>query len=457
MNMRDLAIIVLAAGKGTRMKSKLVKVLHLLGSKPILSHIMDTIQPLSERKLIVVGHQAKEVKERLSREGFCFVEQERQLGTGDAVLTCQEALKGFKGGVMVLSGDVPLLRRETLAHLWKEHQKEGQGATLLTMILEDPKGYGRIIRDSKGGFKGIREEVDASEEERSIKEVNGGIYCFEKEPLFKALGEIDTGNDQGEYYLTDVFSFLLEQGLSCSAIPIEDQRELLGINHRLHLAIAQKELCRRINERHLMAGVTILDPENTYIEEGVIIGRDTVIHPNTFLKGKTSIGESSSIGPQTTIVDCSIGDEVIIENSVLKESSIDSQATIGPFAHIRPGSRIVSRAKVGNFVEIKNSCVEKGSKVSHLTYVGDTLVGPGSNIGAGTVIANYDGKKKHRTIIGAGSFLGSNCTLVAPLTLGEGARVGAGAVVTKDVRPGALVLGVPAREHVVDKKGHNNP
>lgn len=455
--MRDRAIIVLAAGKGTRMKSRLLKVLHPLGGKPILSHIMDTIQPLAERKMIVVGYQAHMVEESLSREGFSFIHQERQLGTGDALLSCKENLEDFQGIVMVLSGDVPLLRRETLIDLLQEHQREGRGATLVTMILENPKGYGRIIRDSKGDFVAIREERDATQEESLIKEVNGGIYCFEREPLFKALEKIHPGNEQGEYYLTDVFSLFIEEGLSCSTFQIGDPAEVMGINHRLHLAQAERELRRRINKRHLLAGVMMMDPSNTYIEEGVVIGMDTVIHPNTFLKGETVIGERSSIGPQTTIIDSHIGDEVTIDNSVVKESLIESNTIIGPYAHIRPGSRVVSRAKVGNFVEIKNSCIDEGSKVSHLTYVGDTLVGPGSNIGAGTVIANYDGEKKHRTTIGAGSFLGSNCTLVAPLTLGEGARVGAGAVVTKDVRPNTLVIGVPATEYVVKREGHNNP
>lgn len=444
--MNDLAIIVLAAGKGTRMHSRLVKVLHPLGGRPILSHIMETIAPLAEKKLIVVGYQAREVQERLSSQDFTFVYQERQLGTGDAVRSCQESLENFEGGVMVLSGDVPLLRRETLTSLFKEHQESKNAATLLTMIQRDATGYGRILRDERGAFEAIREEKDATEEERLIQEVNAGVYCFEKEPLFKALEEIDTRNEQGEYYLTDVFSLLLKWGASCSTQKIEDPKEVMGINHRLHLSMAEKELRQRILERHLLAGVTILDPENTYIDEGVTIGMDTVIHPFTFLKGETVIGEEASIGPQTTILNSKIGDRVTVENSVIKESIIHTEALIGPFTHLRPGTQVGPRAKVGNFVEMKNSSIEEGSKVSHLTYVGDTLLGPGCNVGAGTVVANYDGEKKHRTIVGRGTFIGSNSTLVAPLTLGEGAKVAAGAVVTRDVRPGTLVKGVPARE-----------
>lgn len=445
--MEDKAIIVLAAGKGTRMKSKRVKVLHSLGGRPILSHIIESIHPLAQKKVIVVGYQAQEVKRQFSQKGLDFVYQKEQLGTGDAVLACQYLLQDFQGQVMILSGDVPLLRTSTLTSLWDEHKNSGAAATLLTVQMRDADGYGRIIRDKKGVFSAIREHGDATAEERRITEINAGIYCFHKEPLFRALQELDTGNQQGEYYLTDVFSLFLAWGLPCQTKKASDPQEVMGINTRLHLAAAEGVLRQRINEEHLLAGVTILDPGNTYIEKGVTIGADTVVLPFTFLQGETVIGEDCLIGPQVTVVDSSIGDGVLIKNAVLTEAVVESEATIGPFTHLRPGSKVGKGVRVGNFVEVKNSSLGEGSKVSHLTYMGDTQLGPCCNVGAGTVIANYDGKNKHETIIGKGSFLGSNSTLVAPITLGEGSRVGAGAVVTRDVKPKTLVLGVPAREY----------
>lgn len=350
--MEEKAIIVLAAGKGTRMKSKLVKVLHPLGGRPILSHIIELIQPLAEKKVIVVGYQAQEVKRQISQDGLEFVYQKEQLGTGDAVRCCRECLQDFTGQVMVLSGDVPLLRPETLITLWEEHEKGGVSATLLTVEMDDATGYGRILRDDKGAFSAIREHGDASKEERLIKEINAGIYCFDKEPLFAALEELDQGNTQGEYYLTDVFSLFLERGLLCQTKKATYPQEVLGINHRLHLATAQEILRQRINEEHLLAGVTILDPSNTYIEKGVSIGRDTVILPFTFLQGETKIGEDCLMGPHTTVADSHIGEGVTIKNSVVTEAIIGSRASIGPFTHLRPGSQVGPGAQVGNFMEM---------------------------------------------------------------------------------------------------------
>lgn len=450
--MKNLATVILAAGKGTRMKSQTVKVLHKLAGKPILQHIVDTVEKVAFAKtVVVIGYQSDLVQQTISGNNLEFVYQHEQKGTGHAVLQAKEIFKSFNGDILVLVGDVPLLTEETLNNLIKLHQERKADATVLSTYLENPTGYGRIIRDELGCFKGIVEQFDLTSEQSEIKEINTGIYIFNNQKLFAALKQIKPDNNKGEYYLTDVLAILVKEAAKIEISEVKDATETIGINDRIRLAHAEKILRQRKNEKLMKAGVTIVDPDVTYIDENVEIGQDSIIYPFTFIEGRTKIGKNVIIGPRCRIKDAEIGDEVNITESVVLESVIYDRVKIGPFAHIRPGNEIHPDAKIGDFVELKKSIVGKGSKVPHLSYVGDAHIGEGCNFGAGTITANYDGKNKYPTKLGNGVFIGSNSTLVAPVELKDGARTGAGSVVTKDVAPNTVVVGVPARKFAPKK------
>lgn len=433
----SLAIVILAAGEGTRMKSSLPKVLHPVCGEPMISLVLKSAKGLNPDKVIaVVGHKADTVAEVL--DGIEFAIQDKQLGTGHAVSVAEKMLEDFNGTVMVLSGDTPLLRRETLLKLLDTHENSGAAASVLTAKVGNPTGYGRIIRAEDGAVLAITEEKDAGPEQKAINEVNTGTYCFDKKKLFDALKEVGSDNKQGEYYLTDVIGILNGQGEKVMASITEDSGETMGINTRIHLAEADRVMRRRINEELMLSGVSIVDPDTTYISPGVEIGRDTVVLPMTFISGKTKIGENCTIGPSSRIIDCEIGNSVIVEDSVVRGSRIEDGAQLGPFCHVRPGTLVKREAKVGGFVEVKKSEVGIGSKVPHLSYIGDTHIGDYVNIGAGTITCNYDGANKYQTVVEDGAFIGSDTMLVAPVRVGKDAFTAAGSVITKDVPEGSL-------------------
>jgi len=455
--MKGLAVIVLAAGLGTRMRSKLVKVLHPVAGKPMLLHTLENLRELKpERVVAVLGHQAEDVRKVLPKDVDVTLQKE-QLGTAHAALCGVKRLRGFTGTVMVVSGDTPLLDSETFRSVAARHKRTRSDATVLTAVMERPDGYGRIIRDG-GRVARIVEEKDAGPAEKAVLEVNAGTYCFEMRALRAALREVRAENAQKEFYLTDVVEITARKGGKVSVFAAPVPSDALGINSRAELAIAEAAIRKRTNERLMSSGVTIVDPEATYIEPGVIIGRDTVIHPNNHLAGNTVIGECCVLLPGNIITDSTIKDGVLIKgHSVISCACIDESAAIGPFAHLRPGSRIESHAKAGNFVEIKKSLIGAGSKVSHLSYIGDSLVGRDVNIGAGTITCNYDGYEKHTTVIEDGVFIGSDTQLVAPVRVGRGALVAAGTTVTRDVPADAIAISrVPQSNGVNGAKKFRN-
>ncbi|WP_408955229.1 bifunctional UDP-N-acetylglucosamine diphosphorylase/glucosamine-1-phosphate N-acetyltransferase GlmU [Natroniella sp. ANB-PHB2] len=442
--MANLATITLAAGKGTRMKSSLPKVLHQVAGKSMVQHVVDTASRLDPlHNLVIVGYKAEQVKVETVGK-IEFVKQEQQLGTGHAVMQAKDKLTDFSGVVLVLYGDTPLLTSETLQQLVKKHKVEEAAATILTTKVDDPTGYGRIIRDQSGYVVKIVEERDTTAQEAKVNEINTGICCFESELLWDALSKLDTDNAQGEYYLTDIPEILVNQGDSVAALSTSDTQQTIGVNNRKHLAEAEQALRQKICNSHLENGVTIIDPANTYIDSEVRIGQDSIIYPFTFLEGKTLVGSEVIIGPQTRVSDSTIGNQVKINSSTIIDSQVGDRSKVGPYAYLRPGTKLASEVKVGDFVEIKKSEIDKGTKIPHLSYIGDALIGQNTNIGAGTITANYDGQQKHRTVIGDDVFVGSDSTLVAPLRIGDKAITGAGSVVTKDVEADDLVLGVPA-------------
>lgn len=438
--MSDMAVVVLAAGKGTRMQSELPKVLHKIGSKTMLEEVLFTANKLNPKRLVVVvGFGADQVKAIL-QEDVIAVTQKQQLGTGHAMMQALPALDGFKGNVLVLYGDVPLLSFQTLGRILNKHLETKAAVTVLTALVDDPTGYGRIVRDG-GAFLKIVEDKDASAKEKQIKEINSGVYCFSSEALRKYLPLLSPQNKQGEYYLTDVLSLAKSDGRVVETFITEDPKEILGANNRLQLA----ELANLRNKRKLielmLSGVTIFDPNNTYIDNEVEIDPDTTIEPGTFIYGKCHIASNTVIGPYTTLIDTDVGSNVTIERSVVETAVIHNGAQIGPFANIRPKTTVGEDAKVGNFVELKNSTIGKGSKASHLTYLGDTKLGENVNIGAGTITCNFDGCNKNLTEIGDNAFIGSNSSLVAPLTIGKNAFTGAGSTITKDIPENTLGIG----------------
>lgn len=443
--------VVLAAGQGTRMKSKLYKVLHPVCGKPMVQHVVDQLNTLDLQELItVVGFGAEKVQDQLGEDSH-YVIQEEQLGTGHAVLQADDILADKEGTTVVVCGDTPLLTGETLQKLLDHHDAEGAKATVLTAHAEDPHGYGRVIRGGNGQVERIVEQKDASDEEQAIQEINTGTYCFDNAMLFDALKNVSNDNVQGEYYLPDVVEILKGQGETISAYQTPEFSESLGVNDRVALSKAEKLMKQRINEQHMRNGVTLVDPEQTYIGPDVTIGQDVVIYPGSVLEGATSIEDDAVIGPHSTITNCYVGSATIIKQSVAADSKIGSRVQIGPFAHIRPQSSLGDDVKVGNFVEVKKASFGDGSKASHLSYIGDAEVGSGVNIGCGTITVNYDGENKHLTTIEDDAFIGCNSNLIAPVTVGKGAYVAAGSTINQDVPSEALSI---ARSRQTNKEGY---
>ncbi len=450
-----LDVLILAAGLGTRMRSNLAKVLHRLDGRPLINHVCRTATALAPRKIyVVIGHQGEEVKnavlDELNEAHAEFAWQIEQLGTGHAVNSARPFLENEDSTLLVLSGDVPMIKAETLgALIQKHHTHRGRGATctILTVNLNDPTGYGRIVRDAEGLFNKITEQKDATDEEKQIKEINSGIYCFNTKKLYSALTRVKNTNAQGEYYLTDVPALLREEGEDIAIYRHLDSHEIEGINNRAQLADMERTLCRRTISRLMLDyGVTFIDPKNAYISERANIGRDTVIYPNVTIEGESEIGDGCTIRAGTRITNSRIGRGVeILDNCVITDSEVSDSCTIGPMAHLRGHARMEEKAKVGNFVELKKTILGRGSKANHLTYLGDATIGEKTNIGAGTITCNYDGKNKHATTIGNNVKIGSDTMLIAPVKVGDGAVTGAGSVVTKDVEKNKLVVGAPAR------------
>lgn len=435
------AAIVLAAGAGTRMKSKKPKVVHEILGKPLVRWVVDAAREAGVDEVVtVVGHAREQVVPLVEADTVIAIQTE-QRGTADAVLACKDALDGFEGSLVVLSGDCPLVTAETISALMKTREGVDAAAVVLTMQPENPFGYGRIIRDEDGQVLRIVEQKDASPEEAAVRECNSGFYCFDAKALFEALSEVGSANAQGEFYLTDVLAICRAKGRPVLGLLAADDGECLGVNSRLQLAEATKIMQRRINERHMAAGVTMVDPDSVWIGPDVKIASDVEILPGVMLMGKTSIGEDSLIGPNTRLTDTCVGERCVVDETVAVEAVIDDEATCGPRAYLRPAAHLCEGAKAGTHVEIKKSTVGKGSKVPHLSYIGDCTIGEGVNIGAGSITCNYDGKNKHKTFIGDGAFIGSDTMMVAPVSIGEGAIVGAGSCITRDVSAGALGLG----------------
>ena len=439
---KSLAVIILAAGKGTRMKSDLVKVLHPFAGTPLLALTLDLARSLRpDRLVVVVGSQKNLVREQFGAGDLLFVDQEEQLGTGHAVLTAGPALKDFQGTVLILCADVPLLSEETVKKFIKSHEEGLNTLSVLTTRLENPSGYGRAFRGEEGQILRIVEEKDLRAGEEAIREINTGIYCIEAQFLFSALLGLSDQNAQKEYYLTDIAATASSQGKKSAAYLTEDPMEVMGINTRLDLAKANQYLRRKIAERHMLEGVTLIDPQTTYIDRQVEIGRDTVLYPNCYLLGKTSLGKNCRIEPGCKITDTQVGNFVTIKaSSVISESVIEDRVEVGPLAHLRPQTLLREGSRIGNFVEVKKSVIGKGTKANHLSYLGDATVGEKVNVGAGTIFCNYDGRKKHPTIIEDGVFVGSNTELVAPIKIGRNAIIGAGSTITKEVPPDHLAV-----------------
>ncbi|NHM14888.1 bifunctional UDP-N-acetylglucosamine diphosphorylase/glucosamine-1-phosphate N-acetyltransferase GlmU [Xiamenia xianingshaonis] len=434
------AAVVLAAGAGTRMKSKKPKVAHEILGQPLVRWVVDAAHAAGiGRVACVVGHEREQVVPLV--EGDCdLVVQEQRRGTADAVAVCAETLGDFDGSLVVLSGDCPLITADTIARLVEAREQADAAAVVLTMELADPFGYGRIVRDAAGNVERIVEQKDATPDEAAITECNSGFYCFDARVLFDALGRVSNDNAQGEYYLTDVLEICRNDGRAVVGLRCDDASECLGVNSRVQLAEATRLLQRRINRAHMEAGVTMLAPDLVWIGPGVTIAPDVTLLQNVTLMGDTSIGEDSVIGPDTRLTDTRVGAGCVIDETVAIEAIIDDKATCGPRAYLRPAAHLCEGAKAGTHVEIKKSTIGKGSKVPHLSYIGDTTMGEGVNIGAGSITCNYDGKKKWSTVIGDGAFVGSDTMMVAPVTIGAGAVIGAASCITKDVAADALAL-----------------
>lgn len=434
-----LKTLILAAGKGTRMKSELPKVIHEVNGIPMISKIIKVLEILKpEENILILGHKKEEVL-KVVGENADYVVQTEQLGTGHAVLQAKDKLKDYDGDVMILCGDTPLLREETLKELYKFHKDTDSVTTILTSIYDNPFGYGRIVKEN-GLVKAIVEEKEADAEIKKIKEVNAGVYCFKGRELFEALSKINNNNEKGEYYLTDVIGIQVGEGKQVQSYVLSDNIEILGVNSKVELAQASKVLRDRKNIELMEKGAILIDPATVYIEEDVEIGRDTIIYPGAVLQGKTVIGENCQILGASRIVDSILRNNIKVESSVIEDSILENGVTIGPFAHLRPKSHLKEKVHIGNFVEVKKSVLEKGVKAGHLTYLGDAQIGEDTNIGAGTITCNYDGKNKFKTIVGKNSFIGSDSMLVAPVIIGENALVGAGSVITKDVPDNSLAV-----------------
>lgn len=436
--------VILAAGQGTRMNSNLPKVLHPILGKPMLAYPLEAAQRATHnRPLVVVGHGAQQVQQTFANAAD-FVLQSPQLGTGHAVLQAASTLQHQADLVLVLPGDLPLLTEATFSRLIAAQSENPGPLTIVTAIAQQPRNFGRILRQANGSVAAIVEEAQATPEQRAIREVNVGIYCFRAEWLWQNLTQIPL-SPKGEYYITDLIGMAVSQRLPVQAFALEDEDEFIGVNTRIHLADAARAMQRRIQVRLMLDGVTLINPESIYIEPGVSIGKDTVIWGNTYLHGNTQIGEACEIGPNSILHDTRVGNHCTILASVLEKAVLEDHVEIGPFGHLRKGAHLANGVHMGNFGEVKNSYLGPGVKMGHFSYIGDATIGAETNIGAGTITCNYDGKNKHHTEIGEGVFIGSDTMLVAPLNLGAGARTGAGSVVTKDIPAHALAVGVPAR------------
>ncbi|WP_343363577.1 bifunctional UDP-N-acetylglucosamine diphosphorylase/glucosamine-1-phosphate N-acetyltransferase GlmU [Listeria seeligeri] len=430
--------VVLAAGQGTRMKSKLYKVLHPVCGKPMVEHVVDQISTLDVDKVVtIVGHGAEKVQEHLAGKSE-FVKQEEQLGTAHAVLQAKAALAERDGVTLVVCGDTPLIEASTMEALLKYHHEKRAKATILTTVIEDPTGYGRIIRDDLGIVEKIVEHKDATEKEQRISEINTGTYCFDNKALFEALEKVSNNNVQGEYYLPDVIKILKDSDEVVAAYRMESFEESLGVNDRIALAEASKLMQCRINENHMRNGVTLVNPESTYIDINVKIGQDTVVEPGVMLRGDTVIGDDCVVTSGSEIVNSIIGERVHIRSSSIFESKVGDDVQIGPYAHLRPESDIHNHVKIGNYVETKKAVVGEGTKLPHFIYMGDAEIGKNVNVGCGSIAVNYDGKNKAKTIIGDDVFVGCNSNLVAPVKVGNRAFIAAGSTITKDVPDDAL-------------------
>ncbi len=439
-----LSAVILAAGQGTRMKSNLPKVLHLLLGKPMAWYAMEAARQITgEKPVMVIGHAADQVRQVLGNQAE-YVLQEPQLGTGHAVMQAEPLLSGQCDLVLVTYADMPLLTRETLARLVEVAQSHTGPVSMLTVTTAETRGFGRILRDPNGQVSGIVEEAQATPEQLDIHELNPGVYCFRAEWLWTALKRIRL-SPKGEYYLTDLVSLAVADSHMIRTIDLEEPDEVIGINNRVHLAQAEALLRQRINRQWMLAGVTMIDPVSTYIEPEVTLGQDTILWPGTFLHGSTHIGKGCEIGPNTIIKDTRVGDDCTLLASVLESAVLENHVEMGPYCHLRKGAYLSTGVHMGNFGEVKNSTLGPGAKMGHFSYMGDATVGPDVNIGAGTITCNYDGEHKYPTEIGEGAFIGSDTMLVAPVKIGAGAKTGAGAVVTKDIPPNSLAVGVPAR------------
>jgi bifunctional UDP-N-acetylglucosamine pyrophosphorylase/glucosamine-1-phosphate N-acetyltransferase len=457
----DLHVVIMAAGKGTRMKSMCPKVLHKVAGTPMIVRVMASAESLSPRtKTIVVGHMKELLRHGL--DGFpdlTYVTQEPQLGTGHALLQTAAALEHKTGLVLLLSGDVPLLKSHTLAALVQKHVESKVAATVLTAVVDQPYGYGRIVR-VKGGISRIVEERDASPAQRKIREINSGVYVFSLGPLFESLRGLATGNAQGEYYLTDLVSTYRRQRLGVETVVVDDPNEIRGINSRSELAEASRIVRQKKNEELMAAGVTIEDPSTTYIDDDVVVGADTVIHPGVHLEGKTQIGQACEIHSGVRIINSTLGDRVTVQNHcVINGGKLATGVTIGPFAHVRPDTELGESVHIGNFVELKKAVLGKGTKAGHLAYIGDAVVGENVNIGAGAITCNYDGTQKYQTTIEDGVFVGTDSQLIAPVTIRKGAYIGSGTTIRENVPAGALAVSAGKQRNIegwVERKKAQN-
>lgn len=451
----SLAGVILAAGKGTRMKSDLPKGLHSVCGLPMVEHVGRAVRSAGiDRPILVIGHGGELIRQACGDEQYAYAVQEEQLGTGHALLMALEQLQGFEGDVLVTPGDTPLLEGSVLQRLVEAHREGGAAMTIATVELDDPSGYGRIIRDGNLSVVHIVEDRDATHDEKLVREINSGLYVFRSSALFEHLPTLNNLNNQGEYYLTDMVRALADAGERIDTVVFQDRGILMGVNDRWQLSEAAKLMREAILRRHSRNGVSILDPASTFIGVDVEIGHDTILEPGTILEGRTRLGDRCVVGPFTKITDSTLGDRCTVLMSHVNRATMEEGSRCGPYANLRPGAVLGTEAKVGNFVEIKNSQLGAGTSVSHLTYIGDAVIGAKANIGAGTITCNYDGYQKHRTVIGDGAFVGSNSTLVAPVTIGRGAMVAAGSVITKDVGANDLAFGRAKQEVKIQWVAH---
>ena len=441
MTERGLAAVILAAGQGKRMKSVLPKILHPVAGQPMLGHVIRVAQSVGAEPIVaVVGHGAEKVRTILGELDVSFALQSEQLGTGHALLCAESALGGFSGDLLLLCGDVPLLEESTLRRLIAHHRGHAATVTILTAVMSDPTGYGRIVRRASS-VQRIVEEKDATPGEKAVTEINTGIYLFEAPRVFDLLRGIGNRNAQGEYYLTDVVAAASAAGKRVEALSVEDGREAMGINDRRQLALAEAVIREKINDRHMLAGISLVDPATAYIDTDVKIGAETRLYPGVHLRGATQIGCNCVIEPGVVVTDCNIGDQVHLKaGSVLTESIVGDECAIGPMAHLRPGTVLHGQNKLGNFVETKKAVLGNKSQASHLTYIGDATLGKNVNVGCGTITCNYDGVNKHQTTIEDDVFVGSDTQFIAPVHIGRGSLIGAGSTITRDVPPDSLAL-----------------